>query len=54
MNKTEIEKFVHQHLIDDGFEQNEFGVISAEFANGGGTMNLTLVIASAIEAYLDN
>ncbi len=47
--KTPLEQKVHAMLLEDGFEEGLFGVISANFANGMGSMNLTLVIADIVE-----
>lgn len=48
-SKTDLEKRVKELLLEDGFEEGPFGVISANFSNGMGSMNLTLVIADIIE-----
>jgi hypothetical protein len=53
MEKTKEEIFVHQYLLNEGFEENDFGVISANFANGMGSMNLTFVITDVVKAYAD-
>lgn len=47
----EMDKFVHAYLLKEGWEESEFGVISAEFE--GGSCNLTYLISKAIEAYLE-
>jgi hypothetical protein len=49
MNHTELEKFIHTELLKEGWQQNQFGVISADFE--GGSCNLTYVIADIIRAY---
>lgn len=51
MKKTKVEQWVHDALFKDGFTENEYGVISASFANGNGSMNLTYVIAEYAENY---
>lgn len=51
MEKSAAEKSIHAQLLKDGFVESEFGVISASFDNGNGSMNLTLVIAEYAEWY---
>lgn len=46
-NRAEIEKFIKESLISEGYEQNEFGTILATTSDGA-SINLTLVIADIV------
>lgn len=50
MKQTDLEIFIHNHLVKEGWDESSFGVISADMPDGG-SCNLTYVIADVIRAY---
>lgn len=50
MTLTTLEQFIHDYLVESGWDESQFGVVSVDFPTGG-SCNLTYIIADVIRAY---